>query len=124
VAYHTLFYTHLYLQPAEADFVPWERHRERHNRFATGPDEGLILTPYSVEEVQSYWKHCQDMVESAVDRLDLTSSESGFYWYRMSKLEHQFVNLRHIQHHTGQLADRLRQDADRGVEWVGGASRA
>jgi hypothetical protein len=124
VAYHTLFYTHLYLQPAEADFVPWERHREGHNRFATGPDEGLILTPYSVEEVQSYWKHCQDMVESAVDRLDLTSSESGFYWYRMSKLEHQFVNLRHIQHHTGQLADRLRQDADRGVEWVGGALRA
>ena len=123
VAYHTLFYTHLYLQPAEADFVPWERHREGHNRFATGPDEGLILTPYSVEEVQSYWKHCQDMVESAVDRLDLTSSESGFYWYRMSKLEHQFVNLRHIQHHTGQLADRLRQDADRGVEWVGGMAK-
>jgi hypothetical protein len=40
----------------------------------------------------------------------------------MSKLEHQLVNLRHIQHHTGQLADRLRQAADRGLRWVGGAS--
>jgi hypothetical protein len=42
----------------------------------------------------------------------------------MPKLEHQFVNLRHIQHHTGQLADRLRQAANRGVQWLGGASLA
>jgi len=123
VAYHTLFYTHLYLQPAEADFVPWERHREGYNFFATGPDERRLLSPYSVEEILSYWTHCRDLVESAVDRLDLTSAESGFYWYQMSKLEHQFVNLRHIQHHTGQLADRLRQEADMGVDWVGGVSR-
>jgi len=63
VAYHTLFYTHLYLQPAEADFVPWEHHREAHNRFATGPDEGLILIPYSVAEIQSYCHYCQGMVD-------------------------------------------------------------
>ena len=44
------------------------------------------------------------MVDAAVYRLDLTAPESGFYWYRMSKLEHHLVNLRHIQHHTGQLA--------------------
>ena len=122
VAYHTLFYTHLYLQPAEADFVPWERHREGYNSFGgEGPSNPV---PYSVEEIQSYWHHCHDMVDSAVDRLDLTSAESGFYWYRMSKLEHQFVNIRHIQHHTGQLSDRLRQEADRGVEWVGGMSKS
>jgi hypothetical protein len=124
VAYHTLFYTHLYLQPAEADFVPWEHHREEHHRFGADPERGdTTLIPYSVDEIQSYWRYCEGMVNSAVDRLDLTAPESGFYWYRMSKLEHQFVNLRHIQHHTGQLADRLRQEADRGVEWVGGMSK-
>ena len=123
VAYHTLFYTHLYLQPAEADFVPWERHRETHHRFATGPDERLVLIPYSVAEVQAYCHYCQDTVDAAVDRLDLTAPESGFYWYRMSKLEHQFVNLRHIQHHTGQLsaylrkADQTLQDPS-AVRWV------
>ena len=122
VAYHTLFYTHLYLQPAEADFVPWEHHREGHHRF--GSEGPASPVPYSVEEIQSYWRHCQDMVDSAVDRLDLTSAESEFYWYQMPKLEHQFVNLRHIQHHTGQLADRLRQEADQGVEWVGGMSKS
>jgi hypothetical protein len=31
----------------------------------------------------------------AVDGFDLESSQSGFDWYRMSKLEHQLVNIRH-----------------------------
>lgn len=122
VAYHTLFYTHLYLQPSEADFVAWERHRPEHNRFAAGPDAAAALRPYSVDEIRSYGRHCHDLVDPAVDRLDLTAPASGFWWYRMSKLEHQFVNLRHLQHHTGQLADRLRQAANRGVRWVGSAS--
>jgi hypothetical protein len=38
----------------------------------------------------------------------------------MSKLEHQFVNIRHIQLHGAQLADRLRSAADIGIKWVGG----
>jgi antitoxin (DNA-binding transcriptional repressor) of toxin-antitoxin stability system len=37
----------------------------------------------------------------------------------MSKLEHQLVNIRHIQHHTAQLMDRLRASEDIGVKWVG-----
>jgi hypothetical protein len=119
VAYHTLFYTHLYLQPSEADFVPWERHRPGYNRFEGGSD----LSPYTVEEVRAYGIRCREMVGPAVDRLDLAARESGFSWYQMPKLEHQFVNLRHIQHHTGQLADRLRHTANRGVRWVGGAPR-
>ena len=28
VAYHAIFYTHLNLQPAESDFVPWEKHKK------------------------------------------------------------------------------------------------
>ena len=35
--------------------------------------------------------------------------------------EHQLVNLRHIQHHAAQLADRLRTARDHGVRWVGGS---
>jgi hypothetical protein len=60
------------------------------------------------------------MVDKAIDVLDLQSSESGFDWYKMSKLEHQFVNIRHIQHHVAQLGDRLRSSANIGIKWVGG----
>jgi hypothetical protein len=37
----------------------------------------------------------------------------------MSKLEHQLLNIRHLQHHTAQLADRLRQHAGAGIDWIG-----
>jgi hypothetical protein len=59
------------------------------------------------------------MVDSAVDALDLQSQESGFRWYKVSKLEHQFINIRHIQHHAGQLADRLRLSDGIAIRWVG-----
>ena len=59
------------------------------------------------------------MVDDAVAALDLHAPESGFSWYKVSKLEHQIINVRHIQHHTAQLADRLRSAADIGISWVG-----
>ncbi len=63
---------------------------------------------------------CDRMVDDAVDALDLDRTESGFSWYRLSKLEHQFVSIRHIQHHGAQLIDRVRSAADIGVRWVAG----
>lgn len=51
--------------------------------------------------------------------MDLGAEESGFPWHPMSKLEHQLVNLRHLQHHVGQLNDRLRAGVGEGVDWVG-----
>jgi hypothetical protein len=36
----------------------------------------------------------------------------------MSKLEHQFVNIRHIQHHGAQLIDRVRSATHVGIGWV------
>ena len=121
VAYHALFYTDFYLQPSESAFLPWEHHRPEHNFFKSRSKTAAII-PYSVDEIRTYCKRCDDMIDSAVDRLDLSAPESGFPWYRMSKLEHQFVNLRHIQHHTGQLAERVRQATGRGIEWVGGSA--
>ena len=118
VAYHTLFYTDFYLHPSEAAFTPWEQHRAGCNRF--GPDP---VAPYSVDELLAYCRRCQNGVDAAVDRLDLTAAESGFPWYKMSKLEHQLVNLRHLQHHTGQLAERIRQATGRGVQWARGAPK-
>src|SRR6266404_3422767 len=103
LAYHTLFFTHLYLQRDEAAFQRWAQHR--------GPDDGIEGDPYTQAQVLEYWSFCDCIVDDAVDALDLDSAESGFSWYRMSKLEHQLVNIRHIQHHGAQLADRLRSAA-------------
>ena len=122
VVYHTLYYTDLYLQPSEAAFIPWEHHRPGLHRLEAGAETGDPIVPYSREDLRGYCRGCGDRVDALVDRLDLAAPDSGFSWYSMPKLEHQFVNLRHLQHHTGQLADRLRQVAGRGVRWVGGRS--
>ena len=126
IAYHTLFFTHLYLQENYAAFRPWEHHQAKVqcSDGIAGPSDPasnlpLLPEPYSKEQVLSYWQMCDDMIDGAVDALDLNSPESGFKTYPVPKLEHQLINLRHIQHHTAQLADRLRSAAGIGLGWVG-----
>lgn len=126
IAYHTLFFTHFYLSPTDADFVPWSEHQGRvqHPDGIAGPadpesDLPLLPEPYSREQVLEYCRVCEEMIEGAVDRIDIMSEESGFYWYPIPKLEHQIVNIRHLQHGAAQLADRLRNERDLGVRWAG-----
>jgi hypothetical protein len=126
VAYHTLFFAHAYLQPSADAFVPWQGHQSnvQHPDGIAGPADPdsslpLIPQPYSKEDVLKYWSFCDASVDGWVDALDLDRGDSGFRWYPMPKLEHQLVNLRHIQHHAAQLADRLRGGYDVGVRWVG-----
>jgi hypothetical protein len=125
VAYHTLFFTHLYLHPRLQAFRPWEGHQSgvQHEDGIAGPADPkstlpLIPEPYTKAQALSYWSVVDAMLDAAVDALDLSSPDSGFHWYRMSKLEHQLVNLRHVQHHAAQLADRLRASHDIGIAWV------
>ncbi len=128
LAYHALFFTHVYLGKDEAAFRPWKQHQSQvqHEDGIAGagqsdPSNPLpqLPKPYTKAQVLEYWRLCDGMVDEAVDQLDLDNPECGFHWYKMSKLEHQFVNLRHIQHHEAQLADRLRSAANIGIRWVG-----
>jgi hypothetical protein len=126
IAYHVLFYTHLYLHRDEASFRPWAQHQSQvqHPSGLKGrreTDSGLppFPDPYSKAQVLELWNICDRMVDDAIDGFDLDAPECGFWWYQMGKLEHQFVNIRHIQHHTAQLLDRLRVSADIGIPWVG-----
>ncbi|MBN2053615.1 hypothetical protein JW905_01755 [bacterium] len=130
LAYHTLFFTHLYLQPSLEDFVPWDGQQNdvQYPDAIPGPpkpdsDLPLLPEPYSREEALAYWRVCDDMIDACVDALDIWSAQSGFYWYRVSKLEHQLINIRHLQHGAAQLADRLRAAVNFGVKWVGAAGR-
>jgi len=120
IAYHALFYTHLYLQPTEADFEPWEKHQEKIGSLSSGPDSPVKSgKPYSKDELMEYLAFCQEQVKKLIPELDLMSSESGFYWLPFNKLELQFYNIRHIQQHTGELCERLGTEGNIDVEWVG-----
>jgi hypothetical protein len=129
-AYHTLYFTHLYLQPNEAAFKPWKHHQSgvQHEDGISGPPANstlpLLPEPYTREQVLEYWSFCDAMVDSAVDSFDPMSAESGFHWYKVNKLEHQIINIRHIQIGAAQLAARLRAELNIGLEWVSTGAKA
>lgn len=131
VAYHTLYFAHLYLQPNEAAFKPWKHHQAhvQHEDAQAGPPDPnstlpLLPEPYTREQVLEYWRFCDAIVDSAVDALDPLSPESGFHWYKVTKLEHQIINIRHIQLGAAQLAARLRARLNLGLDWVGTGAKA
>ena len=121
IAYHALFYTHLYLQRDEASFQAWKKHQPDCQFLGARPgapeEPRKIHSPYTKSEVLEYHELCRAEVEAIVPAPDL-GAPSGFYWLPFNKLELQFYNIRHVQHHTGQLADRLRNAANVGVAWV------
>ena len=105
LAYHTLFFTHMYLQIRYEDFKPWELHRDEVE--SDQERERLDARPYSREEILTYWGLVDSMVDPQLDAIDLSSTESGFSFYKIPKLDHIILNIRHIQEHAGQLRDRL-----------------
>ena len=110
IGYHALFYTDFYLAPNEGSFQRWERHREE-SQFLTGlpwppHNDPQVVEPYTQRDLIGYLDLIAAKVDVAVDQLDLSSPESGFPWYQIPKLDHQIVNIRHLQQHTGQLAER------------------
>lgn len=122
VAFHALFYTHLYLQDTEQDFALWSGHRGQAQFLGRVPwpphDEPKIEEPYRKEELLEYLGVCQKIVEEKVTNLN-PDAPSGFDWLPFGKLELQLYNIRHLQQHTGELSERLGTKAHIDVVWVG-----
>ncbi len=129
IAYHALFFARYYGGRDERfdDFWPGHRRGCQNPDGLGGPHPEsplpVLPEPYTKADVLAAWAHCDAGVDAAVDALDLAAPQCGFPWYPIPKLEHQFVNLRHIQHHAGQISERLRREADIGVPWVGARRR-
>ena len=121
VAYHALFYTHLYLQDSEQTFTPWSGHRPEYQFLGPVPwpphAAPKIGEPYDKAGVLAYLAFCQREVEERVPRLDLEAG-SGFDWLPFSKAELQIYTIRHIQQHAGELMERLGTRAGLELDWV------
>lgn len=126
IAYHTLYFTDLYLHRTSAEFRPWKGHQGgvQHEDGIAGPDDPasglpLLPQPYTREQTLAYLDSVDAEVDRRVDETDVFSAESGFSWYRVPKLEHQIVNIRHLQLGAAHLAARLRAELDVGLGLVG-----
>jgi len=112
VAYHALFFTHLYVADSEAAFIPWIKHRDGYEDFQVPQ----MSEPYDRDTVLEYLAFCQQQVAGRVARLNL---EEGFDGRPYTKLELQIYSIRHIMQHTGELMERVGTRADAQIDWVG-----
>ena len=122
IAYHALFYTHLYLQDSEQAFTPWPKHRQEYQFIGQVPwppqAPPQIGAAYDQDSVLEYLAFCQRQVAERVPQVNLEAA-SGFDWLPFGKLELQLYTIRHIQQHTGELMERLGTRADVEIDWVG-----
>jgi hypothetical protein len=125
VAYHALFYTHLYLQDTEKDFKPWDKHHNEYQFMGQVPwpprNPPKIGEPYFREDVLDYLAFVQKQVRERVPALDLEAA-SGFDWQPFGKLELQLYTIRHLQQHAAELYERLGARAGIDLDWIGSVS--
>jgi hypothetical protein len=117
ISYHTIFFVDLYLSHGEAGFELRDFHqRGGDERSSTQACKGL-----EKEEAIAYAEICrQKMLQTlAGETPESLQSESGFSWLPFSRGELHLYNIRHVQHHVGQLSAFLRRipAVEDGVRW-------
>ena len=115
VAYHTLFYSDLYLSPSLEALEPTEiQHRGGLHPAGVATCVGLTK-----DDTLAYLAACR---RKAVQTLAAETPQSlqvgaGFPWLSLSRGELHWYNIRHIQHHTGQLSAYLRRATGSREDW-------
>ena len=121
IAYHTLYYAHLYLSKSDDAFVAWPKHIEDYPHMGRLPwppnDLPKIGDPYTKDDIFEYFGYIDERLPGFVAATP-TEDPAGFFWLPFTRGELHFYNIRHIQHHAGQLIERLRQATGNGVDWV------
>ncbi len=126
LAYHVLFYTDFYLSENYKTFKPMEFHEDKAN-FLPGDYQEfgrIASTPEKVfnkQQLLNYTDHCMHKCQDTFNKLtnERALKRCGFWWYKLNVGEFLINNLRHAQHHAGQLNLLLRRHADIGIDWFG-----
>lgn len=114
--YHTLHYTALYLSPSVKDYQPWSHHRKE-SLDLESTSKPVEQQVYSKTEMRNLAQNLASTCARCVNEDDF-SRESGFPWLLFNRLQLHLYNIRHIQHHVGQLFERLHDQRIYGLGWV------
>ncbi len=120
IIYHTIYATKLYLSPNLESYTPFEGAIQGAESLGGSQDwenaEIKIEGCHTKDELLSFLDAIESDLEQSVSALALDSS-SGFEWYPYSRLELHINNIRHIQHHTAQIIERLKAKQIKGLRW-------
>jgi uncharacterized damage-inducible protein DinB len=122
VVFHTLFYTDFYLGKQPDDFQMQAFHRE--NKTLFGQYEQLEdrepVEVYDRGDIQRYLAFCRTKAATIVqaETEQSLAAPAAFPRRRCSRAETHVYNIRHIQHHVGQLSMRLRLEGGVDFPWI------
>jgi hypothetical protein len=137
LAYHALFYADFYLSDSAETFQAIVRNvAEKFSlqdfhvdkaMFLPGDYQqfgGVVTSPeraFTRVQLLAYADHCLRKSDETFKKLtdSLALERCGFPWYDLNVGEFLLNNLRHTQHHTGQLVMLLRRHANIGIAWLG-----
>lgn len=116
VAFHTLFFLDLYLSGSIEGFAP----PAPFTLDELDPAGVLPERAYTKPELLGYLDHCRRKCRLTLASLteDGSRRSCSFPWGEMPFGELLLYNVRHVQHHVGQLNLVLRQRTDSAPRWV------
>jgi hypothetical protein len=119
VAYHALCFVDVYLAPNDAAWAPRTEPGGLHPQGRMELDEEYPSRRFAKEELTEYVAICRQKVHEALaaETGESLAGDSGFPHLRFSRAELHLYNLRHLQHHTGQLSAYLHR-VGIAADWV------
>lgn len=127
VAYHTLCFGEWYLCKDGAKWEPDVRPEGRHPRGLAELRDEYPSRKFTQKELLAYVDDCRKVLAGQIksETPKSLSGPGGSTWLKVSRAELYIYNLRHIQHHVGQLSAALRRAGAR-PRWVsvGGSGRS
>lgn len=123
VAYHTIWGVQFYLGANAESYIPWDKAIEGAESLGgteewENADEGVTVDGQNTrEELLSFIDSIEKGLRPAIESLPF-DEPSGFDWYPFSRFELHINNIRHIQHHTAQLIERLKIEGITGFPWA------
>jgi hypothetical protein len=125
IAFHTTLFLDYYLTIPPTEFTPLLSCNSKPNEDLPKESIGDMIPDkiYSKEEVINYLKKSREKCKNLIFSITEKTINQRFYEGDESNdmdypiMEILLYNLRHTQHHTGQLNLLLRQDFDRHMNW-------
>lgn len=127
VAFHTLFFTDVYLglNPDALRAQPFHQANTALFGDYEQMEDREPVSLYDRAQLRSYLAFCRDKarVTIAVETEVSLAAKADFPRKTFSRAELHVYNIRHIQHHAAQLILRLRLDTAVDIPWVGAGWR-
>ena len=123
ICYHVLWHTDFYFHANQATFQPQSFDMKGIKNISIKPDSQMIEDqkhPISKRNMKAYCTYAKQKANQFIQNINESyfTTPSPFEWHGFPKIDLVDYNLRHLQHHVGQLDIILRREQNMGNPWI------